>query len=168
MDAIDQKILAILQEDASLSVAEIAFRVGLSQTPCWKRIQKLEATGVVKRRVALLSPEKLGLGLRVYVSIVAGEHSQAWFERFAEEVSKMPEVVDFDRMAGDIDYMLCVVVPDIAGFDEFYRRLVSITPLRKVVSRFTIQRLKTTTALPLPGQIEKASRTARIAEVANL
>jgi Lrp/AsnC family transcriptional regulator len=168
MDALDQKILAILQEDASLPVAEIAARVGLSQTPCWKRIQKLEATGVVRRRVALLSPEKLGLGLRAYVSVVAGEHSQAWFERFTEEVAKMPEVVDFDRMAGDIDYMLCVVVPDLSAFDDFYKRLVSITPLRKVESRFAIQRVKTTTALPLPGQVEKMSRAARIAQVANL
>jgi len=166
MDAIDHKILAILQEDASLPIAEIASRVGLSQTPCWKRIQKLEAGGVVTRRVALLSPEKLGLGLCVYVSIVAGEHSDVWLERFTREVAKMPEVVEFHRMAGDIDYMLRVVVADMAAFDEFYKRLIAITPLRNVVSRFAMERIKATTALPFPAIVERAALSARIAAAA--
>jgi Lrp/AsnC family transcriptional regulator len=166
MDALDHKILAILQEDASLPIAEIAARIGLSQTPCWKRIQKLEAAGVVMRRVALLSPEKLGLGLSVYVSIVAGEHSDSWLERFTQQVAKMPEVVEFHRMAGDVDYILRVVVPDMSAFDEFYKRLIAITPLRNVVSRFAIERIKATTALPFPAVVEKAARSARIAEAA--
>ena len=144
MDALDQKILSILQENASLPIAEIAARVGLSQTPCWKRIQKLEAAGVITRRVALLSPEKLGLGLCVYVSIAAGEHSEAWLDRFTQQVAKMPEVVEFHRMAGDIDYMLRVVV----------------------VSRFAMERIKATTALPFPDQVEQAARKSRIAEAA--
>jgi Lrp/AsnC family transcriptional regulator len=164
MDALDYKILSILQDDASLPIAEIAARVGLSQTPCWKRNQKLEATGVITRRVALLSPEKLGLGLCVYVSIVAGEHSDAWLERFTKQVAKMPEVVEFHRMAGDVDYMLRVIVADMAAFDAFYKRLISITPLRNVVSRFAMERIKSTTALPFPEAVERAARTARIAE----
>ncbi len=166
MDALDYKILSILQTDASLSIAEIAARVGLSQTPCWKRIQKLEATGVVTRRVALLSPEKMGLGLCVYVSIVAGEHSDAWLERFTQEVAKMPEVVEFHRMAGDVDYMLRVVVANMAAFDDFYKRLIAITPLRNVVSRFAMERIKATTALPFPADVEMAAQRARIAAAA--
>jgi Lrp/AsnC family transcriptional regulator len=149
MDAIDRHILSILQEDASLSIAEIAGRVGLSQTPCWKRIQRLESSGVLQGRVALLSPEKLGLGLSVYVSIVAGEHSDAWLDRFTSAVAAMPQVVEFYRMAGDVDYVLRVVVPDMAAFDEFYKRLIAVAPLRNVVSRFAMERIKATTALPL-------------------
>jgi Lrp/AsnC family transcriptional regulator len=164
MDAIDNNILALLQEDASLSIAEMAARVGLSQTPCWKRIQKLEAAGVIQRRVALLSPEKLGFGLSVYVSIVAGEHSDAWLERFTKSVAEMPEVLEFHRMAGDVDYMLRVVVTDMIAFDEFYKRLIAIAPLRNVVSRFAMERIKTTTALPL--ETSAANATARRERIA--
>src|SRR6185437_9638978 len=113
MDAIDRKILALLQQDASHSVAEIGSLVGLSQTPCWKRIQRLEAEGVIERRVAVLNPERLGLGLTVFVSIEAADHSQEWLQRFAAAVSAMPEVIEFYRMAGDVDYLLRVVVPDM-------------------------------------------------------
>ncbi len=158
--------MSILQEDASLPIATIAARVGLTQTPCWKRIQKLEASGVIARRVALLSAEKLGLGLEAFVAIVAGEHSDASLEKFALSIAKMPEVVEFHRMAGDIDYMLRVVVADLAAFDAFYKRLVAIGPLRNVVSRFAIERIKATTALPFPAQAAQAARSARIAEAA--
>ncbi len=102
------------------------------------------------RHVALLSPEKLGLGLSVYVSIVAGEHSEAWLKRFTESVAEMPQVVEFYRMAGDVDYMLRVVVADMSAFDDFYKRLIAIAPLRNVVSRFAMECIKSTTALPLP------------------
>ena len=125
MDAIDRKILAVLQEDASLSVAEIGSRVGLSSTPCWKRIQRLEADGVITKRVALIDPAKIGLGITVFVSIETGDHSQDWLDRFAETVGAMPEVMEFYRMAGDVDYMLRVVVPDIAGYDTFYKKLIA-------------------------------------------
>ena len=121
MDAIDRKILAVLQEDASLAVAEIGSRVGLSSTPCWKRIQRLEADGVIQKRVALVDQDRIGLGVTVFVSIETGDHSQDWLERFAKTVGGMPEVMEFYRMAGDVDYMLRVVVPDIAGYDSFYR-----------------------------------------------
>src|SRR5438270_6690913 len=110
MDAIDRKILAVLQDNAALSVAEIGARVGLSSTPCWKRIQRLEADGVILKRVALIEPDKLGLGVTVFVSVETGDHSEAWLTHFAEVVGAMPEVMEFYRMAGDVDYMLRVVV----------------------------------------------------------
>ena len=121
MDAIDRKILAVLQEDASLSVADIGSRVGLSSTPCWKRIQRLEADGVIQKRVALVDQDRIGLGITVFVSIETGDHSQEWLDRFAKMVGAMPEVMEFYRMAGDVDYMLRVVVPDMAGYDAFYK-----------------------------------------------
>ena len=149
MDAIDRKILAVVQEDASLSVAEIGNRVGLSSTPCWKRIHRLEADGVITKRVALIAPEKIGLGITVFVSIETGDHSQDWLDRFAETVGAMPEVMEFYRMAGDVDYMLRVVVPDTKGYDEFYKRLIAAVPLKKVSSRFAMERIKSTTVLPI-------------------
>jgi Lrp/AsnC family transcriptional regulator len=149
MDAIDRKILAVVQEDASLSVAEIGQRVGLSSTPCWKRLQRLETDGVIMRRVALIDPEKIGLGITVFVSIETGDHSQDWLKRFAETVGGMPEVMEFYRMAGDVDYMLRVVVPDIQGYDGFYKKLIATVPLKNVTSRFAMERIKSTTALPI-------------------
>ena len=149
MDAIDRKILAVVQEDASLSVAEIGQRVGLSSTPCWQRLQRLEADGVIMRRVALIDPEKIGLGITVFVSIETGDHSQDWLKRFAETVGGMPEVMEFYRMAGDVDYMLRVVVPDIQGYDGFYKKLIATVPLKNVTSRFAMERIKSTTALPI-------------------
>lgn len=149
MDKTDRKLLALLQEDSTLSIAQLAEQVNLSQTPAWKRIQRLEATGVIERRVALLSPEKLGLGLTVFVSIEAGDHSPEWLRRFAEAVSGLPEVVEVHRMAGDIDYMLRVVARDIAAYDLFYKRLIAAVPIKNVSSRFSMERVKFTTALPL-------------------
>ena len=149
MDRIDRKLLAILQTDSTLPIAQMAERVGLSQTPCWKRIQRLEAEGVIERRVALLSPERLGLGLTVFVSIESGDHSPAWLVRFAEAVASFPEVVEVHRMAGDIDYMLRVVTRDIAAYDRFYKRLIGVVPIKNVSSRFSMERVKSTTALPL-------------------
>ncbi len=149
MDAIDRKILSVLQDDASLSVAEIGSRVGLSSTPCWKRIQKLEAEGVILKRVALINQDKLNLGITVFVSIETGDHSQVWLGKFAETVGAMPEVMEFHRMAGDVDYMLRVVVPDIAGYDTFYKKLIATVPLKNVTSRFAMERIKSTTALPI-------------------
>jgi len=149
MDAIDRKILAVVQQDASLSVAEIGQRVGLSSTPCWKRLQRLEADGVVMRRVALVDPEKVGLGITVFVSVETGDHSREWLTRFADVVGAMPEVMEFYRMAGDVDYMLRVVVPDIQGYDVFYKQLIATVPLKNVTSRFAMERIKQTTALPI-------------------
>jgi Lrp/AsnC family transcriptional regulator len=150
MDAIDRKILAVLQDNASLSVAEIGSRVGLSSTPCWKRIQRLETEGVIQKRVALVDQDRLGLGVTVFVSVETGDHSQDWLGRFAKVVEAMPEVMEFYRMAGDVDYMLRVVVPDIAGYDAFYKRLIAAVPLSNVTSRFAMEKIKSTTALPIP------------------
>ncbi len=150
LDAIDRKILTVLQEDASLSVAEIGDRVGLSSTPCWKRIQRMEADGVLLKRVALLDQDKLGLGVTVFVSIETGDHSQDWIDRFAHMVGSMPEVMEFYRMAGDVDYMLRVVVTDIAGYDTFYKKMIAAVPLKNVTSRFAMEKIKSTTALPIP------------------
>ena len=151
LDAIDRKILTVLQQDASLSVAEIGDRVGLSSTPCWKRIQRLEADGVIQRRVALVDQNKIGLGISVFVSVESADHSDAWLRKFADAVSAMPEVMEFYRMAGDVDYMLRVVVPDIAGYDTFYKRLISTVALKNVTSRFAMEKIKSTTALPIPS-----------------
>ncbi len=152
MDAIDRKILTEVQNDSSLSVAEIGSRVGLSSTPCWKRIQRLEADGVITRRVALVDPDKIGLGITVFVSVETGDHSEDWLRQFAETIGAMPEVMEFYRMAGDVDYMLRVVVPDIAGYDTFYKKLIAAVPLKNVTSRFAMERIKSTTALPIPAQ----------------
>ena len=149
LDAIDKKILAIVQVDSSLAIGEIAHRVGLSQTPCWKRLQRLEQTGYIKRRVAVLDQAKLGLGVTVFVSIEVGEHTPETQAKFAAGVSAMREVLDFFRMAGDVDYMLRVVVPDTASFDGFYKRLVALAPLKSVKSRFALENLKSETALPI-------------------
>jgi Lrp/AsnC family transcriptional regulator len=153
MDEIDRKLLAILQEDATLSVAQMAERVGLSPTPCWKRIQKLESSGVITRRVALVAPERVGMGLTVFVAIEAGDHTPAWLERFAAAVSSMPEVMEVYRMAGEVDYMLRVAVADMAEFDAFYKRLIAAAPIKNVTSRFAMERIKSTTAFPLHGAV---------------
>jgi Lrp/AsnC family transcriptional regulator len=150
MDAIDRKILVVLQDNAALSVAEIGSRVGLSSTPCWKRIQRLETDGVIQKRVVLIDQDRIGLGVSVFVSVETGDHSQEWLDHFAEVVGAMPEVMEFYRMAGDVDYMLRVVVPDIAGYDAFYKRLIAAVPLKNVTSRFAMEKIKSTTALPIP------------------
>ena len=151
LDAIDRKILTVLQEDASLSVAEIGDRVGLSSTPCWKRIQRLEADGVILRRVALVDQNKIGLGITVFVSVESADHSEAWLKTFASAVSAMPEVMEFYRMAGDVDYMLRVVVADMQSYDVFYKKLIGAVPLKNVTSRFAMEKIKSVTALPVPA-----------------
>ena len=157
LDAIDRKILMVLQEDASLSVAEIGDRVGLSSTPCWKRIQRLEADGVILRRVALVDQNKIGLGISVFVSVESADHSDAWLKKFAEAVSAMPEVMEFYRMAGDVDYMLRVAVASIQDYDAFYKKLIAAIPLKNVTSRFAMERIKQTTALPIVEPAKAAS-----------
>ena len=149
LDAIDKRILAIVQVDASLAIGEIANRVGLSQTPCWKRLQRLEQTGFIKRRIAVLDQAKLGLGLTVFVSIEVGEHSTELREKLAADVVAMKEVMDVYRMAGDVDYILRVVVTDTAAFDVFYKKLCGLAPLKSVKSRFALESLKAETALPI-------------------
>jgi Lrp/AsnC family transcriptional regulator len=149
VDNTDLKILAILQEDASLPVAEVAARVNLSQTPCWRRIQKLEEAGVIQGRVAILDPDRIGLGLTVFVEIETGDHSKEWLEAFATAINTMPEVMEVYRMAGDVDYLLRLAVANMAAYDDFYRRLIALVPMKNVTSRFAMERVKHTTAYPL-------------------
>ncbi|MBT5719331.1 Lrp/AsnC family transcriptional regulator [Gammaproteobacteria bacterium] len=149
MDKIDRNILKLLQEDSTLSTADIAERVGLSTTPCWRRIQRLEESGVIRKRVALLARDKLNLGVNVFVAVKTNQHNWEWLAKFSEAVNQFPEVVEFYRMAGESDYLLRVVVPDIPSFDTFYKKLVQTTDLSDVSSSFAMEQIKYTTALPL-------------------
>jgi Lrp/AsnC family transcriptional regulator len=158
MDRLDRKILRLLQEDATLAVADVAKKVGLSTTPCWRRIQKLEEDGVIQRRVAILDPVRVNTRVTVFVSIRTGSHSNEWLKRFSEVVQEFPEVVEFYRMSGDVDYLLRVVVPDIAAYDAVYKRLISKIDIRDVSSAFAMEQIKYTTELPLDYMsIEKES-----------
>ena len=149
LDEMDVKILRILQEDCTRPVAEIGKEVGLSTTPCWRRVQKLEEAGIVKRRVAVLDPMKVNAGVTVFVSIKTDQHSLAWLEKFRHAVADFPEVVEFYRMSGEVDYLLRVAVPDIAAFDVFYKKLIARIEIAKVSSAFAMEQMKYTTALPL-------------------
>ena len=149
MDNVDRKILQALQRNASLSIAELADSVGLSSTPCWRRVQALERDGVIVRRVALVDPEKLNLGVTVFVRLKTSQHSEAWLKRFARAVETIPEIVEFYRMSGDIDYLLKIVVPDIAGYDAVYQRLIAKVDFSDVSANFAMEIIKSTTALPV-------------------
>lgn len=149
MDRLDRKILRLLQEDSTLAVADVAKKVGLSTTPCWRRIQKLEEEGVIQRRVAVLDPAKVNTRVNVFVSIRTSTHSIEWLKRFSEVIQEFPEVVEFYRMSGDVDYLLRVVVPDIAAFDAFYKRMIAKIEIRDVSSTFAMEQIKYTTQLPL-------------------
>ena len=149
LDRIDRKILFELMQDTTLPVATLAERVGLSQTPCWKRVQKLEAAGVIMRRVALVDPEKIGLGLTVFVEIEAADHTPDLRGAFAELVADYSEIVEVHRMAGDVDYLLKVMVQDMAAFDKFYLEFTRRLPCRNVTSKFSMEVIRATTLLPI-------------------
>ena len=149
MDRIDTEILALLQRDSTLAITDIAERVHLSQTPCWRRIQRLEQEGYIRQRVALLDAKLLNVGVTVFVGIKTNQHNQDWFDRLDRAVAAIPEVMEFYRMSGDVDYLLRVVVPDIAGYDAVYRRLIQDIDLFDVTSSFAMEQIKFTTALPL-------------------
>ena len=149
IDRLDRKILQILQEDATVPVAEIGRRVGLSTTPCWRRIQKLEEDGVITGRVALLDPAKVNTKVTAFVAITTNQHNDEWLRRFAEVIRDLPEVVEFYRMAGQVDYLLRVVVPDIEAYDNLYKRLIARIDIADVSTTFAMERIKYTTELPL-------------------
>lgn len=149
LDPIDRRILRELQADATVSIADLAELVGLSQTPCWKRVKRLTDAGVIERRVALLDRDKLDLGLVVFVAVRAARHDEEWLNAFARGAAALPEVVEFYRMSGETDYLLKVVVRDIAAYDRFYKRLIATAPLGDVSSSFAMEQIKFTTALPL-------------------
>ncbi len=147
LDRLDREILRLIAGDASLSLAEIAEKVGLTSTPCWKRIRRMEEAGIISGRIARIDPAKVGLPVAAFVAIETADHSAGWLQRFADVVRETPEIVDAWRMSGDVDYLLHVVVPDIAAYDAFYRKLIAAVPLRNVTSRFSMERLK---EAPLP------------------
>ncbi|QUS42435.1 Lrp/AsnC family transcriptional regulator [Tardiphaga alba] len=149
MDRFDREILAHLQEDSTVSVAELAERVGLTSTPCWRRIQRLEERGVIKKRVTLLEPKQINLSFTVFISIRTREHRFDWFENFHKLVSEIPEVTEFHRVAGSTDYLLKVVVSDMDGYDHIYKTLIKGADLADVTSMFVIEEIKHTTSLPL-------------------
>lgn len=149
MDRIDLRILDLLQHDATLSTSDIAEAVGLSTTPCWRRIQNLEKAGVISRRVALLDRDQLNVGVDAFVAIRTDEHNKRWLDAFAKAVAAFPEVIELYRMSGEVDYLMRVVVPDLAAYDDFYLRLIREADLHDVSSSFAMERIKYTTALPL-------------------
>ncbi len=149
MDRIDVNILRLAQHDTTLSTAEVASRVGLTTTPCWRRVQQLEKAGVITKRVALLDREALNVGVDAFVAIRTKEHNERWFAAFATAVSAFPEVIELYRMSGEIDYLMRVVVPDITAYDGFYKRLIRAVDLSDVSTSFAMERIKYTTELPL-------------------
>jgi Lrp/AsnC family transcriptional regulator len=149
MDSTDLKILSLLQEDGGLSLAQIAERVNLSSTPCWRRIQNLEKSGVLRKRVALLDAEALNVGVTVFVRLRTQSHDAKGLESFARAVAEIEEVVEFYRLSGDIDYLLKIVVPDIPGYDAVYKRLIACASFSDVSANFAMETIKSTTALPL-------------------
>ncbi|MBU1377145.1 MAG: Lrp/AsnC family transcriptional regulator [Alphaproteobacteria bacterium] len=149
LDAIDRRILRELQKDATIAIAELAVLVGLSQTPCWKRIKRLTDAGIITKRVALLDRSKLDLSLAVFVSVRTNRHDQEWLDAFAGAAASMPEVVEFYRLSGDTDYLMKVLVRDIAAYDAFYKRLIAAVPLSDVSSAFAMEQIKSTTAVPV-------------------
>ncbi len=149
MDDKDRKILKLLQEDAMMPVAEVASHVGLSTTPCWRRIQKLEDEGVIRKRVALLDRKKLNVGVTVFVAVKTRQHAIDWLEKFKTAVDSIPEVVESYRLSGEVDYLLRIVVPDISAYDDVYKTLIEKVEFSDVSSSFAMEDLKFTTALPV-------------------
>ena len=153
LDKIDRQILALLQDDASVPIQQIADQVGLSVNPCWRRIRQMEQAGVIQGRVALVNPEKVGLGLTVYVRVKTREHSADWARTLNEVIAAMPEILECHRIGGDVDYLLKVVVEDMAGYDRTYKELIERLPsLADVSALFSMERLKSATALPIPAE----------------
>jgi len=149
MDKKDREILSLLQRDASLAVAAIAEQVHLSPGPCWRRIRALELAGFIRRRVAILDPAKLNVGTTVFVTLKTSRHDAEWFELFATRVRAIPEVVEFHRMSGDVDYLLRLAIPDINAYDRVYKQLIGIGGLSDVSASFALECIKSTTELPL-------------------
>jgi len=149
MDKTDRTLLQLLQENADRPLNELAEAVHLTPTPCWKRIQRMQSDGVIRKKVMLCAPEKLNLGLTAFVAIRTTQHNDAWLRKFAAAVQAIPEIVEAYRMSGEIDYMLRIVAPDIAGYDAVYKRLIKAVELSDVSSSFAMERLKYSTALPV-------------------
>ena len=151
MDAIDRKLLSLLQDDASMPLQDIAARVGLSVNPCWRRIKRMESEGIIRARVAVLDPEKVGLNVTVFVRIKIREHTAEWVKRFAAAIRSIAEIAECHRLGGDVDYMLKIIVADIAGYDRVYKELITRVPgLADVSALFSMERIKYTTKIVPP------------------
>jgi len=149
MDAIDRKLLGILQLDAALSLDELSERVGLSRNACWRRVKRLEDDGVIKARVTLLDASRINVGLTAFITLRATEHSAKWLDQFSRAARDIPEIVAVYRMTGDVDYLLQAVIPDVAAYDRLYKRLIGRITLADVSSSFVMEEIKATTVLPL-------------------
>ncbi|NHZ40485.1 MULTISPECIES: Lrp/AsnC family transcriptional regulator [Massilia] len=149
LDKYDCAILAALQADGTLSIAGLSEKVGLTSTPCWKRVKRLEEEGYIQSRVSIINRDKVGLPVTVFVSVRTTEHDEKWLTRFAAAVIALPEVMEFHRMSGDVDYLLKVVTTDIGGYDRFYKKLIKTAHITGVSSAFSMEQIKYTTALPL-------------------
>lgn len=149
LDRIDRRILRELMRDATLPIIQLAERVGLSQAPRWKPVQKLEASGIITGRVAIVDPEASGLGLTVFVEIEAADHTPKWRATFAPIVADHPPMQEAARRAGEVDFLLKVVVSGMEAYDAFYRDLTQRLPGRNVTSQFPIERIKAITSLPI-------------------
>lgn len=149
MDNLDRAILTILQRDAALSVDALADQIHLSRNACWRRVKRLEADGILQKRVALVDPAKVGLGLLVFVLIRTNDHSSEWLKRFRTAVRVMPEIIGAQRMSGDLDYVLRVRVADVGAYDRFYQRLIEKVQIADVSASFVMEDIKETTALPV-------------------
>ncbi|WP_339862665.1 Lrp/AsnC family transcriptional regulator [Paremcibacter congregatus] len=152
-DKTDLAILDLMQKDISISIDELARRVGLTKTPCWRRVQKLEKSGVIKGRVALLDGDMLDRKVSVFVQVKTSQHNRAWLENFSRTVCDFPEVASFYRMSGEYDYLLRVIVRDIAAYDDFYRRFIEATSLTDVTSNFAMEEIKNSTEIFLGNMI---------------
>jgi Lrp/AsnC family transcriptional regulator len=155
LDRLDLGLLEALQHDGTLSIAQLGERVGLSTTPCWKRVKRLEDEGFITQRVAIVDRKKVGLPVTVFVSVRTSQHDEVWLAKFTAAVTSMPEVLELHRMSGDVDYLLKVTTTSIDGFDRFYKKLIQLGPLTGVSSAFSMEQIKSTTALPLdlPGRV---------------
>ena len=143
LDSIDINIINILQKDSTQAIQDIADQVGLTNNPCWRRIKRLEDEGVIERRKAVINRNLIGLGTTAFVSIRIDSHNKEWLKQFSESVDKMPEIIECHRMAGDIDYLLKVIIKDLKHFDSFYQKLISLIPgLIDVSSSFSMEELK--------------------------
>jgi len=149
IDDLDRNILSLLQQDATLPLDEIARRVGASKTPVWNRIRKMRASGLIRAEVAILDPDKLGLETCFFVLIRTSQHDTEWLDRFLKAVQARPEVVEAHRLAGEIDYILKVRVPNARAYDAFYRALIKEVSIFNVTSVLSMEEIKSTTALPV-------------------
>lgn len=150
LDNIDRQLLTILQADASLSIEELAERVGLTKTPCWRRVQKLEKSGIIRRKVVLLNAEILGLPVSVFILVKTNQHDSEWSESFATFMAELPEVVACHRMAGEYHYLLHAMVRNVAAYDHLHKQLICYSGVFHVASSFAMEQIKNTTELPIP------------------